>query len=252
MKTNTTLFISKQNILKDSIDHFKSLKFLNTNSLLISYIKKTKNEYNEYEYEEYEYEEYEIENEEEEENYESYFIYYQRKNFMNDWIIKCAEEIIKSETFKLVPNGIYLTINNQKANIDYEILKFTGKLIATAFNQKFNINLKLTSFIWKYLLSCPFTIEDMKEYDHSIYQSLQCISENDVNEMNKVFVDSNGKNIKLTNENKNEYIKLMLNRIFLGNNEKLYEMILDGFNEMIDFSKLKKMKAETLRNIVTG
>ena len=99
----------------------------------------------------------------------------------------------------------------------------------------------------------------MKEYDELVYQSLKWILYNDVSDLEELFVDRNdkelkpnGKNIKLTNENKREYISLVLKRTFIGKNEKLYNLLLTGFNTTINKDELHNYNAKEFRDKIIG
>lgn len=72
----------------------------------------------------------------------------------------------------------------------------------------------------------------MEEFHPLVYQSLKWILENNVDALDEVFVDrndepliQNGNNVKLTNENKNAYIKLMLKRMFFVNKTELLKFV---------------------------
>lgn len=54
-------------------------------------------------------------------------------------------------------------------------------------------DIKLMSSIWKFIFDEKININDMKEYDYDIYNTLKCIQQNDVSNMNLTFVNSNGK-----------------------------------------------------------
>lgn len=102
------------------------------------------------------------------------------------------------------------------------------------------------------------TIEDMKEFDPLVYQSLKWIFENN-DIIDDFFVDrndkpliTNGRNIKLIDENKKEYIKLMLKHMFLGSNTKLFEYMVNGFKKTVDENKLKNYDAQKLRDNING
>ena len=128
-----------------------------------------------------------------------------------DWFTNVSDETIKSNVFITVPNGTSLTFNPY---CDYKYMyKFAGEFIALAITNKKTIGLKLSSFIWKKILGKEVTLEDMKDYDIEIYQSLKWISENDPSDLMMTFVDSNdeelcenGKDIDLNEENK-DYIE---------------------------------------------
>ena len=216
--------ISRENILKESMDEFKNKIDNGTKNMTIIY----KDE-----------------------------IGYDTGGLLKDWFTVITNDIINLGIFKPVPSGYYYTIDGKNSNED--ILHFTGQLIAAALNNNCNLNLKLVSFIWKILLNEKITIEDMEEYDDSVYKSLKWMLENDVEGMNEVFVDSNdvalkknGRNIRLTNENKNEYVNLMLKRIFIGKNGQLFKLLADGFNETVDLECVKLYDAKKLREEING
>ena len=80
------------------------------------------------------------------------------------------------------------------------------------------------------------TLEDMNDYDSEIYRSLKWISENDVNDLMMTFVDTNdeelcenGKNIELTNENKDKFIDLMIVKKLIKQNKEAIDSIIKGF-----------------------
>lgn len=106
---------------------------------------------------------------------------------LRDWLLTTGNKIIETGSFKIVQSRCYLTIDGENAKNN--IVEFTGRLIAIAYNKKNNLHLKFASFIWKLLKNEMITIDDMEEYDQSIYQSLKWILYNDVTEMDEYFVD---------------------------------------------------------------
>ena len=114
--------------------------------------------------------------------------------------------------------------------------EFIGKFIALTITNKKIIGLKLSSFIWKKIMNEKITLEDMNDYDSEIYRSLKWISENDVNDLMMTFVDTNdeelcenGKNIELTNENKEKFINLMIEKKLIKQNKEAIDSIIKGF-----------------------
>lgn len=182
---------------------------------------------------------------------------YDTGGLLKDWITNVNEEILKTGLFKPVPSKNYLTIDKNNATKD--LLFFTGQLIAIAFNNGLNLNIRLTLFIWKLFKNEKITFEDMKEFDPSIHRSLKWILDNVIDDLDLFFVDKNdkplienGRNIKLTNKNKEKYVKLMLKRMFLGHNTNLFEFMVNGFQSAVNKYDLELYNAHQLREIING
>lgn len=116
---------------------------------------------------------------------------------------------MQSNIFKYVPSGNSFTINDCEVNS--EILILAGRVLGIALNNNKIVNFKLSSFIWKYILERTITIDDMKDYDEGIYNSLKYIKENDVERMDLTFVDlknkplcKNGDKEKVDNKKKKD------------------------------------------------
>lgn len=174
-----------------------------------------------------------------------------------DWFINVSKEIINTEIFIPTPNGNSLTFNHQ--NEDMMLYNFTGKFIGAAFNNKRNINIKLASFIWKKIFEEEVTLEDMKEYDSDMYESLKWISENDPSLLEMTFIDSNenelclnGADILVTEENKNEYIRLIIKSKLINENLELIDCLANGFREVVDFNYITLFKSKNIQEIING
>lgn len=173
-----------------------------------------------------------------------------------DWFSSVSKVLNDLRIFKEVPNGDSLTLSDYK---DENVLRFVGQFIGAAFNNNICIGMRLSSFIWKQLIEEEITLDDMNQYDSKIYLSLKWIEWNNVDELDETFVDSNndelcenGRNVKLTNNNKDKYIKLMVNRILFGKNKKSFEIISKGFKEVVDFNKIKMFNSDEIKNIIIG
>lgn len=176
---------------------------------------------------------------------------------LKDWMTNVMKELLETGLFKPTPSAKYLTIDENNATKD--LLFFAGQLIAIALNNNLNADINLTLFIWKLFKHEKITIEDMEEFDPFVHQSLKWILNNDVIDLDDVFVDindeeliKNGENIKLTNQNKQKYVKLMLKRMFLGRNTELFEFMVNGFKKSVDSSKLRLYDAIELREKING
>ena len=137
--------------------------------------------------------------------------------------------------------------------------EFIGKFIALTITNKKIIGLKLSSFIWKKIMNEKITLEDMNDYDSEIYRSLKWISENDVNDLMMTFVDTNdeelcenGKNIELTNENKDKFLNLMIVKKLIKQNKEAIDCIIKGFRSIMEIDNIKIFKPEEIKELVNG
>lgn len=156
-----------------------------------------------------------------------------------DWFSQICESLKESNVFSPVPNGSSYIFNLNECNDS--IIEFTGKFIALAMINRIPIPFKLTSSIFKYLLNEKVTTKDMNEYDSEIFQSLKWISENNPDPLMMTFVNSNdeplctnGENIKLNNENKFRYIKMIVNDVLLKKYLHPLRVLKNGFNKIIN------------------
>ncbi|OHS97052.1 hypothetical protein TRFO_36768 [Tritrichomonas foetus] len=146
------------------------------------------------------------------------------------------------------------------SNFNYDILCFIGKLIALTLTQNQILGAKLSSFIWKRILNTPISLDDMAEYDTQMYNSLKWILDNDVNNIGFTFVNSENKdliedgcNIDVTNENKDEYVKLLIKDTFIDKNRKELDAIHNGFQSIIQMEDLGNyINTNALSSIIAG
>lgn len=175
-----------------------------------------------------------------------------------DWLTTLSEAIKNEEIFIPTPNGDSLTFNINYKNKD--VLFFIGQLIAVAFSNKQNLNLQLSSFVWKKMLNHQIELEDMKDYDIEIYNSLEWILNNDVTNCSLTFVNSDdveliegGQNIEVNNENKIEYINLMLEDKFSKNFTAEIENLSSGFRAVIDKRRIDLLySSNEIRQFING
>ena len=174
-----------------------------------------------------------------------------------DWFSTASKEILNTKVFTLVPNGVALTIDEN--NIDLPLIYFVGQLIGSAFNSRRNVDIKLTSFIWKLLLNQQISLEDMKNYDNELYRSLFWITQNDPEPLMLTFVNSydeelcpNGRNIEVTEDNKNEYIKLLMKSIFLRKKYKAFQYLKNGFMNSVYYNIVKNIHFDVFKDTICG
>jgi E3 ubiquitin-protein ligase NEDD4 len=133
---------------------------------------------------------------------------------------------------------------------------FHGKLLDAFFIRPF----------YKMMLGKPIELEDMESVDSEYHKSLLWIRENDPAELDLTFcVDEdtfgqtkqyelkpNGVTIPVTNDNKIEYMKLVIEWRFVSRIKEQMNAFLEGFNEVIPLSLLKIFDENELELLMCG
>ncbi|NWI15478.1 NED4L ligase, partial [Crypturellus soui] len=106
---------------------------------------------------------------------------------------------------------------------------------------------------YKMMLGKPITLKDMESVDSEYYNSLKWILENDPTELDLMFcideenfgqtyqvdLKPNGSEIMVTNENKREYIDLVIQWRFVNRVQKQMNAFLEGFTELLPIDLIK-------------
>ncbi|CAM4951268.1 unnamed protein product [Rotaria socialis] len=149
-------------------------------------------------------------------------------------------------------NNYYLQINPASSiNPDHlTYFRFIGRIVAMAlYHEKFIDNGFSLAF-YKRMLGKPLTIYDLESLDPEFYNGLLWIRENNLNlndnlelyfnssfdllgKIESIELKSGGNDIKLTEENKTEYIELMTKWRFTRGVEEQTRAFLYGFNEVV-------------------
>lgn len=101
---------------------------------------------------------------------------------------------------------------------------FIGRVIGTAIYQRKYLDAYFVTAFYKMLLDLPVTLEDMESIDAEVYKGMVWMQDNDVTDLGYTFsadddvfgtvethdLIENGRNIDVTNENKNHYIDLIV------------------------------------------
>jgi len=133
---------------------------------------------------------------------------------------------------------------------------FHGKLLDAFFIRPF----------YKMMLAKPITLRDMESVDSEFYNSLKYILENDPEALDLDFTVSEelfgqtkstelkpgGADIKLTEQNKREYIQLIIKWRFVSRVQVQMKSFLQGFNELIPGNLLKIFDESELELLMCG
>ncbi|XP_041430404.1 NEDD4 like E3 ubiquitin protein ligase S homeolog isoform X11 [Xenopus laevis] len=133
---------------------------------------------------------------------------------------------------------------------------FHGKLLDGFFIRPF----------YKMMLGKQITLKDMESVDSEYYNSLKWILENDPTELDLMFcideenfgqtyqvdLKPNGSEMVVTNDNKREYIDLVIQWRFVNRVQKQMNAFLEGFTELIAIDLIKIFDENELELLMCG
>ncbi|XP_025000323.1 E3 ubiquitin-protein ligase NEDD4-like isoform X6 [Gallus gallus] len=119
---------------------------------------------------------------------------------------------------------------------------------------------------YKMMLGKPIILKDMESVDSEYYNSLKWILENDPTELDLMFcideenfgqtyqvdLKPNGSEIMVTNENKREYIDLVIQWRFVNRVQKQMNAFLEGFTELLPIDLIKIFDENELELLMCG
>ena len=135
-----------------------------------------------------------------------------------------------------------------------EYFKMTGRLVARAIIAGVSVPAYFSQGILKCILKRNLTLKDLKYVDKRLYNSLMFLMDNDADECDVTFertiqgskqiytkpLKKDGENILVTNENKEEYIQLMINDVLYNEAKQQINAIVTDFHVIILSSELCK------------
>lgn len=146
--------------------------------------------------------------------------------------------------------------------------KFVGRIIAMAlFHGKF-IDKGFTLPFYKRILNRPLTMLDLRSVDEDFYNSLKWVKDNDIEEcgleltfahefevLGEVKIHElkpGGEEIVVTEENKEEYVNMMVTWRFTRGVEDQTQAFLEGFNEIVPLQWLQYFDERELEIMLCG
>ncbi|ALC42984.1 Nedd4 [Drosophila busckii] len=162
-----------------------------------------------------------------------------------------------------------LQINNGSGLCNEEHLsyfKFIGRIAGMAVYHGKLLDAFFIRPFYKMMLQKPIDLKDMESVDTEYYNSLMWIKENDPRTLELTFcldedvfgqksqheLKSGGANIEVTNENKDEYIKLVIEWRFVARVKDQMMAFLDGFGSIIPLNLIKIFDEHELELLMCG
>ncbi|KAK0048262.1 NEDD4-like E3 ubiquitin-protein ligase WWP1 [Biomphalaria pfeifferi] len=190
-----------------------------------------------------------------------------------EWFFHVSHDVLNPMycLFEYASNSNYSLQINPASSINPDHLqyfKFIGRFIAMALYHGKFIDSGFTLPFYKRMLSKKLTIKDLETIDSEFYQSLLWVKENNIEDcglelyfcadfeiLGKVEqhdLKPGGSEIKVTEENKEEYLNLMTNWRFTRGVEDQTKAFLEGFNEVVPLQWLQYFDERELELMLCG
>uniref|UniRef100_H2YXU6 HECT-type E3 ubiquitin transferase n=1 Tax=Ciona savignyi TaxID=51511 RepID=H2YXU6_CIOSA len=146
--------------------------------------------------------------------------------------------------------------------------RFVGRFIAMALYHGKFIDTGFSLPFYKRMLNRKLTIKDIESVDEEFYNSLVWIRDNNIEEcgleldftmdfevlgkIDTIELKEGGADMAVTEENKEEYIRLMIDWRFSRGVEKQTKGFLDGFNEVVPLQWLQYFDERELELMLCG
>ncbi|CAN0915763.1 E3 ubiquitin-protein ligase UPL1 [Linum grandiflorum] len=170
-------------------------------------------------------------------------------------------------TFQPNPNSVY-----QTEHLSY--FRFVGRVVAKALFDGQLLDVYFTRSFYKHILGVKVTYHDIEAVDPDYYKNLKWMLENDVsdipdltfsmdpdeekqilyekNEVTDYELKPGGRNIRVTEETKHEYVDLVADHILTNAIRPQINSFLDGFNELIPRNLISIFNDKELELLISG
>ncbi|KAI3703086.1 hypothetical protein L6452_28841 [Arctium lappa] len=170
-------------------------------------------------------------------------------------------------TFQPNPNSVY-----QTEHLSY--FKFVGRVVAKALFDGQLLDVYFTRSFYKHILGVKVTYHDIEAVDPDYYKNLKWLLENDVSdildltfsmdadeekhilyektEVTDYELKPGGRNIRVTEETKHEYVDLVAEHILTNAIRPQINSFLEGFNELIPHDLISIFNDKELELLISG
>ncbi|OHS96008.1 hypothetical protein TRFO_10178 [Tritrichomonas foetus] len=188
-----------------------------------------------------------------------------------DWYNEIAKALFTSDLFTLTPNNRCVQINPRCNNADLEknleMYKFSGFFVGLCLLHNKKINAHLAPHIFKRILGLPTTLRDVEIVDVALARSYRHILEQPATNLGLFFnattQDQDGKNVEVelipggskipvNEENKAQFVQLMLNFRFHKECVQQLNAFVEGFSILISRKSVQMFTAQELEMLVCG
>ncbi|CAI9787771.1 unnamed protein product [Fraxinus pennsylvanica] len=170
-------------------------------------------------------------------------------------------------TFQPNPNSVY-----QTEHLSY--FRFVGRVVAKALFDGQLLDVYFTRSFYKHILGVKVTYHDIEAVDPDYYKNLKWMLENDVSdipdltfsmdadeekhilyektEVTDYELKPGGRNIRVTEETKHEYVDLVADHILTNAIRPQINSFLEGFNELVPWELISVFNDKELELLISG
>ncbi|OAQ79953.1 HECT-like protein [Purpureocillium lilacinum] len=145
--------------------------------------------------------------------------------------------------------------------------KFIGRIIGKALYEGRLLDCFFSRAVYKRILGKSVSVKDMESFDPDYYKSLCWMLDNDITDIitetfsveddefgvtNVVDLVPNGREISVTEENKQEYVRLVVEHKLLSSVKEQMENFLKGFHEIIPANLISIFSEQELELLISG
>ncbi|KAI0506581.1 hypothetical protein F5B22DRAFT_442079 [Xylaria bambusicola] len=145
--------------------------------------------------------------------------------------------------------------------------KFIGRIIGKALYEGRLLDCYFSRAVYKRILGKPVSVKDMESFDPEYYKSLSWMLNNDITDIitetfsveddefgvTKVSdLCENGRNIPVTEENKHDYVRLVVEHKLLSSVKEQMENFLKGFHDIIPAELISIFNEQELELLISG
>ncbi|KAI9760741.1 MAG: GTPase-activating protein [Chaenotheca gracillima] len=149
----------------------------------------------------------------------------------------------------------------------FMFFKFIGRIIGKALYEGRVLDCHFSRAVYKKILGKPVSVKDMETLDLDYYKSLVWMLENDITDIitetfsveNEAFGESvtidlkeNGRNIPVTEENKQDYVRLVVEYRLTGSVQDQLEHFLKGFHDIVPAELVSIFNEQELELLISG
>jgi hypothetical protein len=191
-----------------------------------------------------------------------------------DWFLEVSKSIFDPR-FKLFrisesQRGLYeidnqLTESEVEATLPY--FKFIGRFLGKAVADFQHVDVRFNIFLYMHLLGKGISLETLKDIDNVLHTSLSWMINNDITNIifetfsvtrlqhgQPTIIDliAGGNDIEVNNDNKEEYVRLMLKYRTSTCFGKQLQSFLVAFYELVPFEQISTFSTEELQLLLNG
>lgn len=145
--------------------------------------------------------------------------------------------------------------------------KFIGRVIGKALYEGRVLDCHFSRAVYKRILGKPVSIKDMETLDLDYYKSLLWMMENDITDIitetfsveaeefgvtQTIDLIPNGRNIPVVEDNKHEYVRLMVEYRLTGSVQEQLTAFLKGFHDIVPSELISIFNEQELELLISG